>query len=474
MRSSRWPSLPWEAVGAVMAFPAIGWADATTLGTYALTPLLVLAITTTFLWAVYLFDDRLPNLGSACTGLAVCGSLATLFVGARVFHGGLYAHGAALSVSVLLVVVAASVAVVLVLARRTEPAVVTVAVLILAAGACMLVASPDPRIDVWHMFQTVSAGLLHGHGIYTQHLNTRAAGGPSTFAYPPGGVLLLAPFYLVFSDVRAGVLLATILSALVMVVAPRAQTSLLAVLLLLYPLLTFAVEQSWSEPLVLLGLVLTARLVRAGRTRWAVLTMASVLTLQQYDVLFLPLAMAWSEFGPRRAAYSAVAAGAFTLPWAVSSPGAFVHGTVTYALHYALAYQSLSVFAPLSRIAPSLAYAALVGATVVGLGVTAYRVRLRGCFLYGCGMLLLTIDLFDKITRFNEWQLGAGLLLAGGAEAVSLTRRRLPRTLPAEVAITAAPLGEVTTDLALAPPTRDTPLPTRTGLLARPPGAPGR
>ncbi len=36
----------------------------------------------------------------------------------------------------------------------------------------------------------------------------------------------------------------------------------------------------------------------------------------------------------------------------------------------------------------------------------------------GCSVVLVTLDLVDKLSRFNEWELAAGVVLAAGAEAL--------------------------------------------------------
>ena len=46
------------------------------------------------------------------------------------------------------------------------------------------------------------------------------------------------------------------------------------------------------------------------------------------------------------------------------------------------------------------------------------RVYKGGSFLMACSVVLVTLDLLDKVSRFNEWELAAGVVLAAGAEAL--------------------------------------------------------
>ena len=37
-----------------------------------------------------------------------------------------------------------------------------------------------------------------------------------------------------------------------------------------------------------------------------------------------------------------------------------------------------------------------------------------------CGVVFVTLDVVDKLSRFNEWELAAGVVLAAGAEALAM------------------------------------------------------
>jgi lysylphosphatidylglycerol synthetase-like protein (DUF2156 family) len=158
--------------------------------------------------------------------------------------------------------------------------------------------------------------------------------------------------------------------------------------------------------------------VRGERASWAIVAFAVLLTLQQFDLVFLPLAASWKEFGVKRTAMSLVFASVFVAPWALAAPHAFVLGAITYELHYPFAFRSLSVFQHLSDISLILAYLVLIAGVVAALGVAMWRARHGGGFIMGCALLLTTLNLVDKVSNFNEWQMAAGLVLAAGAEAL--------------------------------------------------------
>jgi hypothetical protein len=269
------------------------------------------------------------------------------------------------------------------------------------------------------MYQSVARGLLHGHNVYTQHWNPKLLDQATIYAYFPGAAVVLTPFYALFGDVRFGIILAWLVSALLIGRTARGpQAAAFGALLLLFPYLTRSVEQSWSEPLILVVLLLMVGAVKSDRPGWAILALAVLLTFQQYDLIFVPLVAAWPEFGLKRAVLSVASAAAFIAPWALTAPHAFVQGAIVYEFRYPFASLSLSVFHPLSNVSDVLAYAVLLVGLGVALLIAMVRVHEGGSFLMGCSVVLVTFDLFDKLSRFNEWQLAAGVVLAAGAEAL--------------------------------------------------------
>ena len=410
---------PLVSVLAITASLCVGWGDALTYGQYGGASIALVIAGVILVWVANWprYANRLVAQRHVRLGLGVAFSAS--FVAAIKFRGGIYARGPALSVSVVLVIVAASAALIFVVFRFPEQALASTILLIGGASIAMVIASPAPRIDVWDMYQAVSRGLLHGHNVYTQHWQPHLPGQATIYAYFPGAAVVLAPFYALFGDVRFGVVLALLGSAVLIWRAARnPQSAVFAALLLLYPLLTFSVEQSWSEPLSLLALLLVAWAVRSQRSGWAIVAFAVLLTFQQYDLIFVPPAAAWKDFGWRRTGLSAVLAAAFIAPWALAAPHAFVQGTFTYNVHYAFSFLSLSIFHPLSQVSGVLAYLVLGAGVTVALVAAMRNVHKGGSFLMGCGLVLMTLNIVDKVSRFNEWELAAALVLAAGSEAL--------------------------------------------------------
>jgi hypothetical protein len=429
--------MPLVSLLAIAASLFVGFGDASYVVRYSPAAIALVATGVALVWiaswprcAEVLVSERQNRIDG---GLA----FAACFVAAVRFRGGLYATGPALSISIALVVVAAAVALVLVVFRYPQQALVSTLLLIGGASIAMIVASPAPQIDVWSMYQAVAKGLLHGHNVYTQHWSPNLPGQATIYAYFPGPALALTPFYALFGDVRFGVLFAFLVSAILIRRTARApQAAIFAALLLLYPFFTFSIEESWSEPLSLLVLLLMAWAVRRQKTGWAIVALAVLLTFQQFDLIFVPLTAAWKGFGVRRTALSVTLAAVFIAPWALAAPHRFIQGAFTYEFHYPFAYASLTIFHHLSDISGVLAYLALVVGIMVALTIAMKRVHEGGSFLMGCSLVLMTLNLVDKVSNFNEWELAAGLILAAGAEALGLAGRTgawAPKTLESRV-----------------------------------------
>ena len=79
-------------------------------------------------------------------------------------------------------------------------------------------------------------------------------------------------------------------------------------LLVLAPGTLTQLDQAWTEPLLLAGLVWWAVLVQRGRAWWAVVPLALACASKQHLALLLPVLLLWRPFGWRRA----VATGALT------------------------------------------------------------------------------------------------------------------------------------------------------------------
>lgn len=206
--------------------------------------------------------------------------------------------------------------------------------------------APSPMIDVF-LFQQYSATALAAGGnpyalTFPNPYPTLPYYGPGMvvdgrltfgFPYPPLSVYLSAVGQWL-GDVRYAQLAAMTLAAVLMATArPGALGPLAAGLYLFTPRNLFVLEQSWTEPFVVLFLAVTVWCA----CRWPRATPVALglfVAVKQYAVLALPLALllGWPPSW-RRTARLVVPAGlvaaAVTLPLALGEPAGFVRSVVT-------------------------------------------------------------------------------------------------------------------------------------------------
>lgn len=284
-----------------------------------------------------------------------------------------------------------------------------------AAGVAGIIASPRPAIDVWAIMQGSAHAQLHLRNIYA-HAWPGANG--HTLPYLPGAVILVAPFYLVFGDVRYGLVAALMaaaaaVAALRKVAAGRAAV-VLSCLVLLFPRALYGIQQAWPEPLLV---ALIAGTVWAAETKRPVLAVAfltSALVTKQHVLIVLPLAAVWPVFGWRRTMTAAGAAAAIVACWFVAGPRAFVHGAITYNLNLPPRRDSLSLFTTAIRAGHTPPFILVPLLMVVVLAIALWRLpRTTPGFVLGSAWLLGMFNLLNKQSFFNEWSLVVELITIG-------------------------------------------------------------
>jgi uncharacterized membrane protein len=258
---------------------------------------------------------------------------------------------------------------------------------------------------------------LHLRNIYA-HAWPGADG--HTLPYLPGAAILVAPFYLVFGDVRYG-LLSALLAAAVAVAALRKSAggnaaAVLSCLVLIYPRVLYGIEQSWPEPLLLALIAGMVWAVEARRPAVAVVCFAAALATKQHVLILVPLAAIWPAFGWRRTLTAVGAAAVIVAAWLVASPRAFVHGAITYNLTLRPRLDSLSLFTTAIRAGRTPSFVFVPVLMVVVLAVALWKLpRTTPGFVLGSAWLLGMFNLLNKQSFFNEWSLVEGLIIIGVA-----------------------------------------------------------
>lgn len=171
-------------------------------------------------------------------------------------------------------------------------------------GVWIIKSSPEPRIDVFVFQQMSGEALLHGSNPYTQtppniyghtfyYGEELVKDGFLTIGnpYPPLSIYFATLGYLAGGDIRYSYLLAIVLSgALIAFLHPGRESKLAAYIFLFTPRLFYLVEQSWTEPIVVL--LLTATVYCAIHyPRWLPLMLGLFFASKQYLLFLIPLTL---------------------------------------------------------------------------------------------------------------------------------------------------------------------------------------
>lgn len=171
-------------------------------------------------------------------------------------------------------------------------------------GIWIIKNSPDPFIDVYNIHQASAEALLHGRNPYSTTF-TNIYGSIENYGealvegdflnfsnpYPPLSIYVSTLGYLVGGDIRYSHLLAIVLSgAFIAFLQPGSTSKLAAFIFLFTPRVFFVVEQSWTEPIVMLFLT-AAMYCAIHYPKWLPLSLGLLFASKQYLLFLIPLTL---------------------------------------------------------------------------------------------------------------------------------------------------------------------------------------
>ncbi len=308
------------------------------------------------------------------------------------------------------------------------------------ASMVIVVADPAPRIDVWVTLQQASDAL--GHGVNFYRLTWVDSPGVSdAFTYLPWTAVLLAPGRWLLGDVRWALLVWTLVAAWGAVLLARGRAraggrdgrwlgAAVAALLLLAPGTLTQVDQAWTEPLLLAGIVWWAVLVQRDHAWWAIVPLALACASKQHLLLLLPILLLWRPFGARRAVTTGLLACLLVLPWVLVGPADIYHDTIGLLVTFhPIRFANTLYLLALNQWGVTLPFW-LTGLAVLGvLGAAAWAVWRRQPaldeLLRWLALVLLVANLVNKQAFYNQfWLVGAVVVVS--LAAATLGRRPTP------------------------------------------------
>ena len=305
----------------------------------------------------------------------------------------------------------------------TSVALGTAVLAYVATAATAIVSSPRPRIDVWVTLQQAADGLGRGENVYAMTW-TGSPGIQDAFTYLPWTAVLLAPGRWLAGDVRWALAAWTLVALAGVWLLARgagarhtpstawAGTAVVCLLVFAPGTLT-QLDQAWTEPLLLAGLVWWAVLVQRDRAWWAVVPLALACASKQHLALLLPVLLVWRPFGWRRTLATGGLTALLLAPWFLAGPADFVHDTVTLLLSFhPIRFANTLYLLALNTFGVTLPFA-VTGVVVLGaLGAVVWTVWRRqpdlAPVLRWLALVLLVANLVNKQAFYNQfWLVGA-------------------------------------------------------------------
>ncbi|WP_270889112.1 hypothetical protein [Pedococcus sp. 5OH_020] len=317
-----------------------------------------------------------------------------------------------------------------------------------ACAATAVLSSPRPRIDVWVTLQQAADALLEGRNFYAMTW-TGSPGIQDAFTYLPWTAVLLAPGRWLLGDVRWALAFWTLLcvggvwllgrrpgpgqaspaplpSTRAPVGAPGGwawRAAAATSVLLFAPGTLTQLDQAWTEPLLLAGLVAWAALVHRGQGWWAVVPLALACASKQHLALLLPVLLVWRPFGWRRTLVTGALTGVLLLPWVVAGPGDFVHDTITLLLSFhPIRFANTLYLLALNTFGVTLPFyvtGVVVLGTLAAVTSTVWRRQPpMGPVLRWLALVLLVANLVNKQAFYNQfWLVGSLVVVSLVVEA---------------------------------------------------------
>ncbi|MBK6887529.1 MAG: hypothetical protein IPH03_14580 [Tetrasphaera sp.] len=298
----------------------------------------------------------------------------------------------------------------------------------LVAGAVAIRTDPHPRIDVWVTLQQAADALAHGRNFYSV-IWVDSPGVKDAFTYLPWSAVLLSPGRLLAGDVRWMLLVWVIVAAVGMWLLGRdrapATAAAASALILLAPGTLTQIDQAWTEPLLLAGLVWWAVLMVRGHAWWSILPLALACASKQHLAAVLLVLLVWRPFGWRRALATAGLTGALIAPWALTAPADFVHDTITFLVTFhPIKFANTWYLLALNEFGVTLPFWAtglVVGTTLaVALWAVNRRSPQIGEVVRWAALVLFVANLVNKQAFYNQYW------LVGALVALSLLLDRTP------------------------------------------------
>ncbi|MBV8194688.1 MAG: DUF2029 domain-containing protein [Candidatus Dormibacteraeota bacterium] len=374
---------------------------------------------------VMAFALRAEELTDAGTGTWV---LVLLGIGAL---GLCYARfvGLPLLVPLSLLLAATGAAAIAVKQRRTRLLLLTLSGVALAAMIAMFWTWGAP-LDVFSSVQSASSALLAGHNPYSTTFAATVMYGPGIigtqiihFQYLPGVAILAAPARLLGDSRISGAVAAAVLFVFTVGLARQGEatqsgrTLRVTALALVLPVTATMTHYGWVDVYAMAGFAGWLALRRDHR-HWAVVALATALTIKPTILIALVPMFLWSSRARREMVASGVIAGAVMLPFILATGfGSFYQDVIGIQSQLGVRYDSLTANVAWFNLTGSLLPAWFGPALGAAIAIAVLRRRPSDLsdVLAAAALLATAAFLLSKWAFFNYYYVPIWLLILAAA-----------------------------------------------------------
>lgn len=285
----------------------------------------------------------------------------------------------------------------------------------------MVLGSPNPHIDVFDFIKLGGSGLIKGINPYSNTYTPMYDGvTPNYYTYLPTTILLTLPSVAIFNDPRYAMVFTDLIVAfLIFKIFKKGDEKYAFPLIFLYnPISLVVLEESFTEPLVLLLIVLSAFFIKDKRHFLGAIFFGLMLATKQYLILILPLIIRPYPKISQKLTFlfaSVLTALIIILPFFFWNPKDFWYDTVTSVIESPNRPWSLSFTSFLYQFGINLSpLFSWLGVAVLLILLHLKKINIHK-FFYFSAFLLFIFFFFNRWSAINYYYLISQFLLLGMA-----------------------------------------------------------
>ncbi|KKR31731.1 MAG: hypothetical protein UT63_C0062G0002 [Candidatus Gottesmanbacteria bacterium GW2011_GWC2_39_8] len=215
----------------------------------------------------------------------------------------------------------------------------------------MIMSSPNPKIDVFYLLKNSGQSWYLGHNPYQMNFpKLYKSDIPDHFDYFPMAFVSMTPAVVLFKDPRYTFVLAEMATAMVIYYLAKRKdkktrfAQIMSLIFLYNPVSTFVIEQSWLDPLLVLGFSLFLYLYYLNKKILSIFILSLTFGVKQN---FLPAVLFLTTL-PRHnfkhILYTFILLGLIVAPFFFWSPNDFIRDTLLYPIFRPLRFDGLTLF----------------------------------------------------------------------------------------------------------------------------------